>query len=471
MAANSTPPHDVSDNEEHGGSLGLGAGDDAEGGADVRGTVEEPELDDEDGDDLFGDGGDDEEEPPSMRKLDDADLDSGDDEGRTDRVPHTQHAAEEAEEQTQTLMDADIARHPIPEPSDGELYRLKVPSFMSFEPNVFNAKTFQPPTTEHHSRESADDAFSAYETAMTTIRWRRSPSNPQELQSNARILRWSDGSLTMQLATQPLIQYQLNAQPLAPPQVNPKKPTPLSVKQKTQAQGKESYTYLAAPYEVAQVMRITSKFTTGLDVVPPPKAKDAALEKLQNAFAKKQNSGSTIENTSLVTTVEDPELARQQAELAFKQKQKALRAKQKQDERDKDRQLNIKVGGGRATGHGGLSVNDLEDDDGGRRGGIRKQGARKTGLRRDWSDDEDYGNRARNREDEYDEEDDFIAASDEEPEIVDDEDEEESIMDSPPRRRQETQSPKRSFGGDDEDVVVSRTKRRRVVEDDDDEDE
>ena len=122
-------------------------------------------------------------------------------------------------------MDADIARHCVPEPSDGELYLLKVPRFLAIEPTAFNHKTFQAPTTDHHSKEAPSEHFSPYDTAMTTIRWRRSPSNPAELQSNARVLRWSDGSLTIQLASQPLDQYVINATPLAPPQVNPKIPT------------------------------------------------------------------------------------------------------------------------------------------------------------------------------------------------------------------------------------------------------
>jgi hypothetical protein len=106
------------------------------------------------------------------------------------------------EQHTFAVMDADIARHAVPEPSDGELYLLKVPRFLSFEPAAFSHKTFQPPSTDHHSKVAASEHFSAYNTAMSTIRWRRAPSNSAELQSNARILRWSDGSFTLQIADQ-----------------------------------------------------------------------------------------------------------------------------------------------------------------------------------------------------------------------------------------------------------------------------
>jgi RNA polymerase-associated protein LEO1 len=362
-------------------------------------------------------------------------------------------------------MDADIARHPIPEPSDGELYSLKVPRFLEFEPVAWDHKKFQPPTTDHHSN-VASEHFSAYDTAMTTIRWRRSPSKPDELQSNARILRWSDGSLTLQLASQPLEQYELDAKLDAPAKVNPKKPTPRSALLKAGQNVKESYTYLAAPYHTASVVRVTNKITTRLAVIPTSTSKDSAIEMLQSALAKAANRtlDSKEQAISFINVDEDPELVRQRREAEFKQKQKAQRAKEKNEMKEREKQTR-RMGGGRSAGYG-LSIGGLEDEEGGRRGGVRRPRA-KTGLRRDWSDDEDYGIRGKTREDEYDEEDDFIAASDEEEVVEDDEDDDDGIVESPPRRRQETQSPKRGRAGDNEDVVVSRTKRRRVVEDDD----
>jgi RNA polymerase-associated protein LEO1 len=300
---------------------------------------------------------------------------------------------------------------------------------------------------------------------MTTVRWRRSPSNNALLQSNARILRWSDGSLTLQLATDPTTQYDIDANTLAPPQVNPKIPTPTAVRDdkngKTSAK-KESYTYLVAPYEEANVMRVTNKLTASLNIVPTSNTKDAALEKLQNDLAKVAAKGrdDADQAISFINVDEDPELRRQREEATFKEKQRQLRAREKHEARQAER-ANRTMGrsGGRASG-GGLDIDGLEDRP------ARKQNKQKSGLRRDWSDDEDYGGPRRNREDDYDEEDDFIAASDEEPEIVDDDDDPDEGI---------APSPKRPRGGvaadddDDDEVVVSRTKRRRVVDDDEDE--
>ena len=59
------------------------------------------------------------------RELDDEDLDSGDDDGRLDRVGD--NAAEEEpemQEQEKIVMDLDLPRQAGPEPSDGEVRRL-----------------------------------------------------------------------------------------------------------------------------------------------------------------------------------------------------------------------------------------------------------------------------------------------------------------------------------------------------------
>ncbi|KAF2131349.1 hypothetical protein P153DRAFT_335591 [Dothidotthia symphoricarpi CBS 119687] len=438
-----------------------------------RDTVEEKGLDDDE-DDLFGDGADaDEEAPAEQRKLDDEELDSGDDEGRADaaRAPEPVDDEGEGEQHTFAFMDADLARHAVPEPSDGELYLLKVPRFASFEKTAFDHKTFQPPTTDHHSRHAASEHFSAYNTALSTIRWRRSPSNHAHLQSNARVLRWSDGSLTLQFANDPTTHFDIDANTLAPPQVNPKLPTPTSLKAKSHKAEKEGYTYLVAPYEEANVMRVTNKFTTSLTVVPAANLKDAALEKLQNDLAAAASRGrdDADQAISFVDVNEDPDLQRQREEATFKERQRQARAREKHEARQAERSTRtIGRTGGRTAG---LSIGDLEDD---AVGAMRFKKPRAKGARRDWSDDEDYGRSGKTREDDYDEESDFIARSDEEPEIVDDDDDDldDGILPSPKRSRGGNHNAAAAAAEDDDDddeVVISRTKRRRVVDDDEDE--
>lgn len=61
----------------------------------------------------------------SPRQLDDAELDSGDDEGREDRAQHQGDDEEQHQQQFEDheilSMDVEVARQPVPEPSDGEV--------------------------------------------------------------------------------------------------------------------------------------------------------------------------------------------------------------------------------------------------------------------------------------------------------------------------------------------------------------
>ena len=173
------------------------------------------------------------------------------------------------------------------------MYLLRVPNFMSIEPKAWDHTTFQPPTTDHHSKQKPSETFSAYNTALTTIRWRGSPSDPPQLQSNARINRWSDGSLTLQLASDPTTQYEVDGNALAPPQRNPVKPTPTSIQagkkggrygaefQEKYDQSKDAYTYLFRPHSDSTTLIVTQKITAGLSIKQSDSVEDDAIERLQ----------------------------------------------------------------------------------------------------------------------------------------------------------------------------------------------
>ncbi|EMD01242.1 hypothetical protein BAUCODRAFT_29693 [Baudoinia panamericana UAMH 10762] len=462
-------------------------------------------------DDLFGDEDEVAAKPPP-RQLDDEELDSGDDLDRGDRVQDQAETQEqEYETQVKNVIDLQMARQPLPEPSDGEMYLLKVPDFMEVDPQAWSHDSFQPPTSDHHS-EKASSAFSAYTTAMTTLRWRRSPSNPSELQSSARVLRWSDGSLTLQLASQPTVQYEIDGNPLAPPLRNPLKPTPVSVQTGSNKggrqgdgsipgekydQSKDAFTYLIVPSEATSSLRVAHKVTAGLSLRQPASVQDDAIERLQAALANaanatKVNGAGAIEKLQLIE--EDPEKKRREIEMAMKKNAQAAKRREAAIQRESERSNRTLGRSGLSSnryGGGGLNVGMLEDDDGmATTRGPRRTGAtpRKARQRRNsiYSDDEDHGRRRfTTKEDEYDEEDDFLAPSDEE-EIVDDDDEDDDdgIVEEPrarertPKRDRELvpQAAAEAAGDDadaegevDEEVQQARTKRRRIVDEDEDE--
>lgn len=388
-----------------------------------------------------------------------------------------------------------------------QMYLLKMPTFMSIEPQAWDHKTFQPPTTDHHSRSAPSETFSAYNTALTTIRWRHSPSNPSQLQSNARINRWSDGSLTLQLASDPTTQYEIDGNSLAPPQRNPLKPTPTSIQAgaKGGRQGaapeekydhrKDAFTYLVRPYQESETLMISNKITAGLTIKQSGSVNDDAIEQLQAALTKASKNGAT--GMDLQHIDEDPEKARFEAEKAMKQKEQADKRRQAAMDRDAARSNKALGRSGLSSNrYSGLNVGMLEDDEGGEsnaRGRPSPNKGRKAPRRRrnsEYSDDEDFGRRRFTKEDEYDEEDDFLAPSDEEEVVEDDEDPDDGIVEAPrgggggggrertPKRDRDAveEDDEADAPGeeDDEDEAVqqqARTKRRRVVDDEDEDEE
>lgn len=368
-----------------------------------------------------------------------------------------------------------------------QMYVLKVPDFMSLHPKAWKPSDFQPPAADHHSK-TPSTTFSPYNTAMTTLRWRRSPTNPSELQSNARILRWSDGSLTVQLASDPTTQYEMSGNPLAPPQRNPIKPTPTSITTTSKKSAldekydekKDSKTYLIAPYPAVGSLRVSHKITAGLKIKQSASVVDDAITQLQTSLAAASNA-SRVQGTSgdLMIVDEDPELARRRAEIAEREKARARKRTDAQKERENERlgRASGRFGSGRG---GGLNASMLEDEEElgfasqGRvsKGGAKAKRPRQRRPNSEYSSDEDYGRKGfQSRADEYDEEDDFVAASDEEEVVEDDDDEDDGIREGTPKRSRGEDEDEDAAGEDDDEAPVQAAKKRRkVVLDDEEED-
>ena len=358
-----------------------------------------------------------------------------------------------------------------------------MPNFIGISPEGFTLKNYKPPTTDHHSSDPPSSTFSAYQTSNNTIRWRHSPSDPEKTQSNARILRWSDGSLTLQLASNPREQFELAAKPLTQPQSNPSKPTPTSLNH-SRAHGSvpynsrlDSHTYLAAPHEFGEIVRLTNHITTSLAVKSSSNQDDEALARLQQslAAAQKGNKNTSVGGLAVISINEDPELAKKRAELAEKEKSRLQRRMEVQQDRESTRNNNVlKRSGLRTGGMGaGLTIGGLEDDDGiaTTKGRIGKPKSRKSRRRNsEYSEDEeDFRGRGRTREDEYDEEDGFLVGSDEEPEVGEESEEEIEMGDDGEEEDGEDGEEKKPKKRNSEDAAGGRVKRRRVIEDEEEE--
>ncbi|KAJ5353384.1 hypothetical protein N7452_002358 [Penicillium brevicompactum] len=405
-------------------------------------------MDEDDHDDLFGsdgEGGLDDIEP--SRNLDDEQLDSGDDENRYDRRDDRMEDVQEEQFQVH-VAEQDLARAPVPLTNDGEVYAMHIPDFLSIEAEEFNPETYVPPQNN---------------AAATSLCWRKNPTDETQLQSNARFIKWEDGSITLQLASQPLEQYRVASKPLAP-----------LAKSGAYDHKLDSHVYLGAGLETASTFRLTSHVTHGLTVLPTTLETDDAVARLQEQLnAARRGSKQTAAGTApIYEQKEDPELASRRAEVMEKEAIKAERRRQQLADREADRGRRQ---GGTRSGPSGLSVGGLED------GGLHTTRPRAKPRRQNrrgeiFTDDEeeDYarGN-ARTREDEYDEDDGFLVGSDEDVEEgEDDEDElEDEDMDAEgeddeeaaPKARSKPE-PKARAG-----TPPARKKNRYVVDDEDDE--
>lgn len=282
---------------------------------------------------------------------------------------------------------------------------MRIPEFLSVEAEEYDPETYVAPP---------------YSTAATSLCWREDPAEESQLHSNARLIRWEDGSITLQLASAPLEQYRISSKILAPLSKSGQYNTKL-----------DSHVYLGAAIETASVFRLTSHVTHGLTVLPTTLETDDAVQRLQESLAAAaRGSKQTADGSAPVIDVkEDPLLAQRRAELMEKEAMKAERRRQQLADREADRERG-RHGGVPRPMAAGLSVGGLEDGDGMMTTRPGRKPARRTNRRGEiYSDDEeDYG-RGRTREDEYDEDDGFLVGSDEDIEEGGDEEEEEELVD------------------------------------------
>lgn len=297
-----------------------------------------------------------------------------------------------------------------------------MPPYLGIKHRNYDAATYEPPTLPHDGVDPKTDPnrkFSAFSTATTSMFWRRDPKNQELLQSNARIVRWSDGSMTLQLASRPTEHYRIST---------------TAVRQKPKSgQGyepaKDSNMFLAASHATTGIdLQIIRPIDATMKIQPTGEQADESVLRLKESLAAQQSTHDPLARFKVVD--EDPELAKKAAEAFEKEKARTMRKREAAEDRllvRRDRVLGRSGLGGRSAG---LSVAGLEDDDG--MPSTRTKKRRKINRRGDiYSDDEDPdAPRARTREDEYDREDDFLASSDEEPEVYDDGDEEEVLAES-----------------------------------------
>jgi RNA polymerase-associated protein LEO1 len=430
----------------------------------------DPLLDDA-GDDLFGDDsnvGSPLEERERM--LSDVELNEDDDDkipendesaydarardySDDDDVPRTQPVATTKQ---RVIMDKTLYRHRLPKCPDNKMSLMRVPAFLKFTPEEYDADTYE--VTE----DDIQNARAGY--THESIRWQRPKDGDVRPRSNAALCRWSDGSVTLTVGGE---HYSIQSKTLIPAAGQPYNET------------NDAHMYAAAGEVASNLMMVFAHLSEHMTVLPTGSEKDVALSKLAAEMAKAAESRQK-DMVVQVTGSDNPELVRKQAEAADRE---LLRAQRRRE----NAEMRMAMGGGRpgrSSGAAGLSVGGLETGRGslGRKRGAPGGGgaARQKRRKPEYDSDDDLPQGAR-RQDEYERDDGFIVSSgDEEDEIVEDDDEEEEEMDdddddergykhqTPTRaKRQRTVTPESDKAERVRDA--GRSRRRVIVDDDEDE--
>lgn len=466
---------------------------------DTPDLVQDAGSNEEDDADLFGDDDDEDvvqsKERPN-RRLEDEELDSGDDEGRNDRVAKTVEVYDDSQDRGRPLRIAQCDLPRINYPEGDEFYLLNVPNFLGIRQECFDPENFEPPNLPHDG--DPNRQTSSYSTAMSSMFWRHDPQT-SEMQSTARFIRWSDGSLTLQLATKPMEQYKVSALELRQ-NFNKKMPPGTHYDP-----AKDSLTFLAAAHSSPVIdLQLVRALDATMKIHPSGGATDESEVRLRQMLQATKEDHDPL--ARMKELKEDPDLARKAAEQFEKDRLRAQRKRENAEERQTMKRTSalgrVGMGGGR-TGAGLASAAALEDEMGMPMTRGKKKPKRKTNNRGEiYSDNEDETMpRSRTKEDEYDMEDDFLADSDEEPEqygddddLLDDEEEDpdrddleiegrRTVLEDRSRRER---TPKRSrmedidddddAEGEPDDELLRQSpqqvrKRRRVIDDEEEDEE
>ncbi|KAF5362420.1 hypothetical protein D9756_002435 [Leucocoprinus leucothites] len=343
------------------------------------------EEQDEEMADLFGN--EDEEEPKPDRSAAASPTASGPESDRLPTPERERRQALEYEEDEippdtgEVVKEADVSfpNLPIPKSSDGNNWVIRMPNFVKMDTKPFHPDTYLGP-----EEEDSMQAESLREKSMTiklkvenTVRWRwiKDANGLDKRQSNSRIIRWSDGTLSLLLGKELFdITQSIDTSAGIPRQVAGTS-TSQSQSQLQQSQSQtpglksQGLTYLVAQHKRSQVLQ-SEAVVTGYMSLRPTGMQSETHRMLVRAVGQKHSKVARLRMAPDPTM--DPE--RDLKELA---KQSAKKSRRK---------------------------NDIDDFGSGRR---RRQSRRTTDTGALWSSDEDAGGEYDN----YDDEDDDGAGS------------------------------------------------------------
>ncbi|KAG6813820.1 hypothetical protein H0H92_006764 [Tricholoma furcatifolium] len=177
------------------------------------------------------------------------------------------------------VKEADVSfpNLPVPRGSDGANWVIRMPNFVKVDSKPFHSDTYMGP--EHDDEELGDNvrerSMSIKLKVENTVRWRwtkdeNGVDSLQRRQSNSRIIRWSDGSLSLRLGKELFdINQTLDTSATVPRQFIGSQASQPS--QATQSDGpikSQGLTYLVAQHKRSQVLQAEAVITGYMSLRP-----------------------------------------------------------------------------------------------------------------------------------------------------------------------------------------------------------
>ncbi|ANB14985.1 Leo1p [Sugiyamaella lignohabitans] len=257
-----------------------------------------PDDEDED-DDIFGGGGDDDE-------ANENDNNNNEEDGAYQK---------EEEEVTLRIEQTTIPRYPRSHRPAGDLYYVPTPAFMTMEPHPFEASKFQ----EELSEEQANDGGFKVRNE-NTVRWKYAKDSKGNVtkQSNSRIVKWSDGSMSLQLG-QELFDIVI--------------------------QEPYDQTFLCLSHPANSLLQTAGIFTKNMRIVPTSTSSRSHKRLAQELNVRQLSTSVAV---SSVATTDDPEKVQREAEKAAEM---TLRARRKLESKQRlQQERSAGIGGATSAG-------------------------------------------------------------------------------------------------------------------------
>ncbi|KAF8329548.1 uncharacterized protein EI90DRAFT_2923834, partial [Cantharellus anzutake] len=202
----------------------------------------------------------------------------------------------------QRIADVPIPKLPLPSNSDGNHWIIRMPNFVKIDSQPFHPDTYRGPEADLDLAEQAETirerSMSIKLEVENTIRWRWAarPNGEEVQQSNTRMIRWSDGSMSLQVGKE-IFDIAINvdnsaAIPRAGAQTGPQTPArQASADQSVFPTGPvqaEGLSYLVAQHKSSAVLQAEA-LITGVLSLRPTGMQSETHKRLVRAVGQKHN--------------------------------------------------------------------------------------------------------------------------------------------------------------------------------------